>query len=811
MTLIQDVRYALRTLTKQPGFALVARLTLALGIGANTAIFGIVNAVVLRPLPYDQPDRVVLLWSHWINWTKTWVSQAEVADYQQHLRSLEHVSAFFNTSFNLTGAGEPLRVLAAQVQPEIFAALGARPLVGRVFTSEEDEPGREHVVILTEGLWRSQFGSDPSVVGKTIQLDAAPYTVVGVLPAALRLPLDYARRAVTQVWVPIALGPANPQERGNHGLNALGRLKPGVSLAQAQAEVDTLTRGFIERYPNMYDREFGLTLVDAPTEVFGGVRPALSVLLLAVGAVLLIACANVANLLLARSEARQKELAIRSVLGADRRRIVTQLLAESLVLSLGGGAAGTAVALGLTRALAALDPLRIPRVQDITLDGRVLLFTVSISILTGILFGIVPALQSAPADLQPVLKEGGRDSRTSAGWLRRGLVVAEVAASVALVAAAMLLARSFTRLLAVDAGFNPAHVLTLRTSLPTARYPDAASMVRAYADIGRRLRESPGVQSAGGVTGLPLATTRGDWSIVLEGDAPTRRLDRAADWQVVTPGYFEAMGTAVKAGRTFTDADRADTLPVIVINEAMAKRFWPGEHPIGRRLSMGRNDRWMTIVGIVSDVHHLGLDAVPRPEMYRPHAQFRYGGADAPAVSTITWVVRTSGDPRAATSYARAAVQGVDPNLGISDVVTMEDVLADSTSDRRLNLMLFALLGGLALALATVGVYGVVAYSVAQRTHEIGVRMAIGARPADVVRMVVEEGGRLALAGVAVGSLLAAAAARLIHGLLFDVSVMDPMTFVAAPVALLFIALLASYFPARRATRVDPMIALRGE
>jgi putative ABC transport system permease protein len=809
MTVLHDVRYALRALMKQPGFTLVAVLTLALGIGANTAIFGIVNAVLLRPLPYAEPDRVVLLWSHWINWTKTWVSQPELADYQQQLRSLEHVAGFFNTSFNLTGGGEPLRVLAAQVQPEIFAALGARPIVGRVFTAEEDTPGHEHVVLLTEGLWRSQFGSDPSIVGRSIQLDAVPYTVVGVLPAALRLPLDYATRTITQVWVPIALGPVDPNDRGNHGYNALGRLKPGVTLAQAQAEVDTLTRGFFDRFPGMYDNEFGLTLVTAPAEVFGNVRPALLVLLLAVGAVLLIACANVANLLLARSEMRQKELAIRTVLGASRRRIVMQLLAESLLLSLVGGAAGIAVAFALTRALAALDPLKIPRVQDIAIDPRVLAFTAAISIVTGLVFGIVPALQSSRADLQPMLKEGGRDSRVSSGWLRRGLVVAEVAASVALVAAALLLARSFTRLLAVDAGFNPAHVLTLRTSLPPARYQDGASMVRAYAEVGRRLRESPGVQSAGGVTGLPLATTRGDWSVVLEGDTPTARLGRAADWQVVTPGYFEAMGTAVKAGRTFTDADRADTLPVIVVNEAMAGRFWPGQNPIGRRLTMGRNDRWITVVGVVADVHHRGLDAAPRSEMYRPHTQFRYGGADAPAVSTLTWVVRTTGDPRAATSYARAAVQAVDHNLGISDVATMDQVLADSTSDRRLNLMLFALLGGLALALATVGVYGVVAYSVAQRTHEIGVRMAIGARPADVVRMIVRDGGRLALAGVAIGSALAAVAARLMRGLLFDVSASDPATFVAAPLALLAVALLASYVPARRATRIDPNEILR--
>jgi putative ABC transport system permease protein len=805
------MRYACRTLIKQPGFTLVALLTLALGIGANTAIFGIVNAVLLRPLPYSEPERVVLLWSHWINWTKTWVSQPELVDYQQQARSLEHVAAFSNTSFNLTGGGEPLRVRAAQVQPEIFAALGAQPIAGRVFTAEEDQPGHEHVVMLTEGLWRSQFGADPTIVGRTIQLDATAYTVVGVLPAALRLPLDYASRTFTQVWVPLALGPSDPQERGNHGLNALGRLLPGVALGAAQAEIDTLTRGFQQLYAQQYDREFGLTLVPAPLEVFGNVRPALFVLLLGVGAVLLIACANVANLLLARSEARQKELAIRVVLGAGRGRIVRQLLTESLLLSGLGGAAGIALAWGLTRGLIALDPLKIPRVQDIALDPRVLAFTAAISAITGVLFGIVPAVQSSRTDLQPVLKEGGRDARIASGWLRRVLVVGEVAAAVVLVAAAMLLARSFARLLDVDRGFNASHVLTLRTSLPSTTYADAASMVKAYTEVGRRLRESPGVQAAGAVTGLPLASTRGDWSVVLEGDTEAGRNGRASDWQVVTPGYFEALGTPLRAGRLFTDADRPDTQQVIVVNETMARTFWPGRNPLGRRLTMGRNDRWITVVGIVGDIHHRGLDQVPRPEMYRPHTQFRYGAANAPAVTTMTWAMRTVADPLAATSYARAAVGAVDASLGISDVATMEQVLSDSTSDRRLNMLLFVLLGGLALVLATVGVYGVVAYSVTQRTHEIGVRMAIGARPADVVRMVLGEGGRLAVAGVVLGSVIALAGARLIRGLLFEVSATDPLTFAAVATGLLCVALLASYIPARRATRVDPMIALRGE
>jgi putative ABC transport system permease protein len=608
---------------------------------------------------------------------------------------------------------------------------------------------------------------------------------------------------VNHLWVPLALGPTDPQDRGNHGFSALGRLKAGATLAQAQAEIDTLTRGYQQLYPNQYDPEFGLTLVTAPAEVFGDVRPALLVLLLAVGAVLLIACANVANLLLARSEARQKEIAIRVVLGAGRWQIVRQLLTESLVLSGAGGALGILLAWALTRGLVALDPLKIPRVQDITIDSRVLAFTAAVSVITGLIFGIVPALQSARADLQPVLKEGGRDSRVAAGWLRRVLVVSEIAASVVLVAAAMLLARSFTRLLDVDAGFDAARVLTLRTTLPPTQYADAKAMVLAYTKIGQRLRESPGVLAAGAVTGLPLATVRGDWGVVIEGDTTESRIGRAADWQLVTPGYFEAMGMKVRAGRALTDADRADTLRVIVINESMAKKYWPGQSPLGRRLTWGRNANWITVVGVVGDVHHRGLDADARPEMYRPYSQFPY------TQPTMTWALRTASDPLAATTYARAAIRAVDPGLGISDIATMEQVLADSTSDRRLNMVLFALLGGLALALAVVGVYGVVAYSVTQRTHEIGVRMAIGARPADVLRLVLGEGTRLAMAGVVCGSAIAVAGGRLIRGLLFNVSATDPLTFAAVAIGLLAVALIASYIPARRATRVDPMTALR--
>ena len=812
-TLLQDLRYAIRTLAKQPSFTLVALVTLALGIGANTAIFGIVNAVLLRPLPYHEPDRVVLLWSHWTNWTKTWVSEPELADYRQQARSLEHVAAFSSTSFNLTGGpgSEPVRVLAAQVQSEMFAALGAAPIAGRVFTADDDRPGHERVVLLTEGLWRSQFGSDPSIVGRTIDLDAAAYTVVGVLPAALRLPLDYASRTFTQIWVPLALGPVDPQERGNHGLHALGRLKPGVSLSQAQAEIDTITRGFQQQYSGNYDEAFGLTLVPAPLEVFGDVRPALLVLLLAVGAVLLIACANVANLLLARSEARQKELAVRLALGAGRHRIVRQLLTESMVLSAVGGAAGAALAYGLTQGLISLDPLKIPRVQDIALDGRVLAFTAAISLMTGVLFGIVPALQSSRTDLQSVLKEGGRDSRVATGWLRRALVVGEIAASVVLVAAAMLLARSFARLLDVDAGFNPAHVLTLRTSLPGATYGDSTAMVKAYTEVGRRLRESPGVQAAGAVTGLPLASTRGDWGIRIEGQSFDPREAVAADWQVVTPGYFEALGTPLRGGRTFTDADRADTLPVIVVNETMAKKFWPGAQAVGRRMTMGSNDRWITVVGVVADIHHRGLDMEPRPEMSPPARAVPVwgtrcgrgphddvGGAHG-GRSASGDELRARGDPRGGREARHLRRRDHGAGAGRFDVgsaaqhavVRAPGQPCARTGHRR--------------------VYGVVAYSVSQRTHEIGVRMAIGARPADVVRMMVREGGGLAVVGVGVGSVAALAGAQLIRGLLFEVSASDPLTFAGVAAGLFGVALLASYIPARRATRVNPMIALRGE
>jgi predicted permease len=806
--LLQDLERAVRGLLKQPGFTAVALLTLALGIGANTAIFGIVDAVLLRPLPYAEPDRVVMLWSHWINWKKTWLSEPEIADYRAQARSLENIAAFTYTPFNLNGAGDALRVRAASVQASIFPALGAKPILGRVFSAEEDTPGRNGVAVLAEGLWRSAFGADPAVVGRTIQLDGISREVIGVLPGSLRLPTDYGTRAAIDLWEPLALDTPDPNERGNHGLLALARLKPGVTLASAQAEMDGITRGFVRSYPDSYDREFGLSLVPASVEVSGDIRPALLLLLLAVGMVLLIACANVTNILLARSEARQKEVAIRAALGAGRGRIVRQFLTESLVLSCAGGAAGIAVALALMRALVAIDPLKIPRVTELGIDRHVLVFTALTSMACTALFGTLPALRASRASLLPVLKEGGRSDRASGGRLRQGLIVAEIAASLALVAAALLLTRSFSRLLAVNAGFDAAHVLTLRTSLPETSYRDGLLAASAFAEMGRRIRETPGVVAAGAVTGLPLATVRGYTAFQIE-SVPTQ--NAAADWQVVTPGYFEALGTPIRGGRSFTDADRPDTLPAVIINEVMARRFFAGRNPVGQRIAIGMNRGWLTIVGVVADVHHRGLDAVPRPELYRPHQQFRFGGPGGRPVSALTWVIRTTADPMSAVGYARSAIRAVDPQLGVSEVATMEEVLSDSTSDRRLDMVLFLLLGGLASALATVGVYGVLAYSVSQRTHEIGVRMAIGAARGDVLRMVLGQGAKLAAAGVAVGLVAALAAARLIRSLLFQVAPVDPATFAVAAAAVILVTLAASYVPARRATAVSPMNALRGE
>ncbi len=806
-----DLSYAARALTKQAGFALIVVGTLALGIGANTAIFSVVDGVLLRPLPYPEPDRVVSLWSHWSGWRKTWVSEPELADYQSQASSLEDVGGYQYAALNVTGAGEPIRVQAATVQAAVFAALGARPMLGRLFGPDLDRPGQAHVVVLNESLWRSRFGADPNVVGRTLSLDGVPHTVLGVLPAAMRLPLDYGTRTPTLLWIPLALGPPDPSDRGNHGLYAIGRLRAGASLTRAQAEVDTLTAGMRRRFPNQYDPEFGLTLVSAPADVFGGVKTGLLLLLGAVGAVLLVACANVTNLLLARSEARRKEIALRTALGAGRLRLVRQVLTESLLLAALGGLAGLAVGAGVMRLLVSLDPLKIPRVADVALDGRVLAFTALVALAAAILSGVAPALQASRSDPQAALKEGGRESAPASGRLRHALVVGEIALSVVLVVAALLLTRSFARLLHVDVGFDSAHVLTFRTSLPEARYPDAVGMVAAFRDIGRELRAIPQVQAAGAIAGLPLASTRGDWGIQIEGRPPQRRMVDAADWQVVTPGYFEALGVALEGGRMLTDADTADSLPVIVVNQAMARKYWPGDDPIGRRLTMGRNNRWLTIVGVVADVRQRGLDAAPRPEMYRPQTQFRHGGPEAPAASAMTWVLRTTGDPSATATYARAAVHRVDASLGLSEVMPMSQVVADSTSDRRIDLLLFGLLGGLALALAAGGVYGVVAYSVSRRTHEIGVRMAVGASAGDVRWMVLSQGLAMGAIGVGIGMLLALGTTRLLRGLLFEVRPDDPATFAVVAAALVAVAALASYLPAVRATRVDPAVALRGE
>jgi putative ABC transport system permease protein len=802
--LLHDLRYALRTLSSQRLFTAAAVLTLALGIGANTALFAVIDAVLLRPLPYRDAARVVVLWSHWTGWKKTWLSEPELADYRREMTSFDAVAGFSFAELNLTAGGDSIRIRACRAQAEIFQVLGIGLIAGRAFTGQEDQPARANVAVLSEHLWKSHFGGDPGAIGRRIQLDGSSYDVIGVIGGDVRLPTDYAARLSTDIWLPAALGTPDPSDRDNHGLFAVARLKPGATLTAAQAEINRLTTKFIGEWPRLYEPDFGVTLVPAPKQVFGDVAAALMVLLLAVGAVLLIACANVTNLLLTRAEWRQKEFAIRAALGADRSRIVRQLVTEALVLSLTGAIAGAILAVGLIRIFVAIDPVRIPRALDVAPDERVLASAAALAIACTLLVGLLPAWRAGRGAVQTALSLGGRWDHAARAGVGRSLLAGQMAASVALVAVALLLTRSFARLIDVDPGFDAAHVLTFRTSLPDDAYRDGAAVVRASAEIRRRLTDVAGAIAVGGVTGLPLATVRGDTSLRIENQPAVRG---SADWQVVTPGYFEALKTPLRAGRLFTDADQSNTTAVAVVNNALVRTYFSGRSPVGRRIALGLDRGWCTIVGVVADVHHRGLDAPPRAEAYRPHAQFRFGGAQGRAVTALTWALRSIGDPLALAASARTAVRAVDPDLGVSDVRTLQEVLNDSTSDRRLDAVLANLFGILAVVLTSVGVYGVVAYTVSRRTKEIGLRLAVGARTADVWRMLVVEIGRLAAVGISIGAAIAFTAGRLVRSLLFEADG-DVWAVTTAAIVVGAVCVVTAVAAGRRATAIDPATAL---
>ena len=806
--MFQDLRYGVRMLLKQPGFTLIAALTLALGIGANTAIFSIVNAVLLRPLPYTDPERLVQVWefNRPQHNPRSSVAPANFLDWRAQNHVFERIAAINPfPSFNLTGSQGPERVQAARISADFFPLFGVTPMLGRYFLPDEEQAGRNRVVVVSHGLWQRRYGSDPQLIGQSVSLNGNSFTVVGVLPPDFRFP-----RGEFDLVIPLALEGWEAVARGTHPLHVYARLKAGVTLRQAQEEMGAIARRLEEQYPNTNTGK-AITLVPLHEQLTDQVRLALKVLLGAVGFVLLIACANVANLLLARSLARQKEFSVRLALGAGRGRLIRQLLTESVLLAGVGGIAGLLLALWSRQILVTLltGANLIPRWIEIKIDGRVLIFTLVATLVTGLVFGVAPALAAMKADLNEALKEGGRKAtsgRRDQG-LRHALVVSEIALAMMLLVGAGLMIQSFWRLLKVDPGFQPENVLTVDLSLPTARYPQGYQVSQFYDRLLHRIASLPGVRSVGGAAYLPFSGARNAWSFDIEGQPPLPADRVEAEWRPVTPGYFRTMGVPLSRGRDFTEQDVDGSPGVVIINEAMARLYWPGEDPLGRRLKLQdeRKKVWHTVVGVVKDVRHLGPASEPKPEMYFPYSQLIYPWYP------MTVVIRTESDPMRLAPAVRQAVLELDQEQPVYNIRTLEELFAKSVAPTRLHLVLFGIFAAVALILAVSGLYGVMNYSVAQRRHEIGIRMALGAQAGDVLRLVVGQGMGTTVVGVALGLVGAYAVTRLMSSLLFGVSATDPVTFTVVSAVLSTAALVACWIPARRAAKVDPMVALRHE
>ena len=807
-TLWQDVKYGARMLAKSRGFTVVAVLTLALGIGANSAIFSVVNTVLLRPLPYPEPDRLVWL-SEWSQQVPNMsISMANFNDWRQMNTVFESMVAYRTDDVILTGQGEPERLQMRQVTAGLFPTLKVQPLLGRPFTPEEDKVGAERVVLLGEGFWARRFGRDPNVLGKALMLDGESYTVIGVLSAASLHSTQREFDLFASLWrLEDRLG--GPANRGNHpGIYAYARLKPGVTVEQAQSEMKSIAQRLAQQYP---DSNTGTSVVvqgllDAIVE---DVRPGLLMLLAAVAFVLLIACANVANLLLARAAERQKEVAVRAALGAGRWRLIRQLLTESVLLAACGGALGLLLAVWGVDALVSAAPANVPRIEEVALDGRVLAFTFVLSLLTGIFFGIFPALHVASADLHETLKEGGRTGTAGMGRrrLRNGLVVAEVAVSLVLLVCAGLMVKSLYNVLNADPGFDPEGVLVAIVSLPQTKYDNEEKVRQFHQQVLEKLKALPGVEFAGST--LPLL---GNWQTRyrIEGrPEPKPGEGKATDIARVSPDYFRAIGTRLIRGRYFTEQDNEKAPRVCIIDETMANVEWPGEDPVGKRMVLGgpaapgQQIEWMTVMGIVAHTKNYGVDQQSRVETYIPAAQRPIG--------FMVLVLRTKQDPASLTSGVRAAVLSVDPDVPIYGARPLESLVSDNVAPRRLSALLLGAFAALAVLLAAVGIYGVMSYSVTQRSHEIGIRMALGAQPGDVFRLVLGNGLVLMAIGVALGTGIAIYAARFLRAMLFQVPAHDVPTFFSIPLVLATVGLLACWMPARRATRVDPIITLRYE
>ena len=806
-TLIQDLRYGLRMLAKNPGFTAVAVLTLALGIGANTAIFSVVNAVLLRPLPYPDSDRLVQVWSTnpRTNRWGDWVSYPNFVDWREQNKVFENIATYRTWVVNITGGDHPEALRVALVSSSLFSVLHTQPMFGRSFLPEEDHAHRNRVVIVSYGLWQGRFGSDPGLIGKTVQIESQSHTVAGIMPPGFDFPESEAAYGSFDAWIPLGLDPGQ-DSRGSNNYRAVARLKPGISIEQAQANMEAIARSLAERYPE--DRNLGVRVAGLQENVAKQVRPALRVLLGAIGLVLLIACANVANLLLARGATRQREAAIRQALGASRGRMIRQLLAENTPLALLGGVVGLLFAFQGVQLLVGWGP-NIPRLHETTIDPRVLAFTLMLSLAAGLIFSIVPALKGSKIDLHDTLKESGSRSTMGVGRgrTRSVLVVAEMALALMLLISAGLLIRSFLRLEDVDLGFSPDRALTAMILLPRSKYTEPHKQAAFFKAVVDRIEALPGVDSAGGSESVPLVSNNSG-GVRIEGRPEPRPggLWIQAERAKITPDYFRAMGIRLLRGRTFTWADNENALAVAIIDEAAAQLYWPNEDPIGKQLSVDEDPRhlvWRQVVGIVRTVRHDGLQSKPRPGVYIPLLQ-------SPTPFMIV-AVRTRVDPGTLSAAIRREVMGVDKDQPIFHIQTMEQVVSDSVANRRFQMTLLAIFAALALCLAAIGIYGVISYSVSQRTHEIGIRVALGAEQHDVLKLVVGQGMLLTLTGIAIGLLGAFAVTRALSSLLYGIRPIDPVTFAAVSLLLAIVALLASYIPARRATKVDPMVALRYE
>jgi predicted permease len=802
----QDLRYAGRIQLKNLGFTLVAVIALALGIGANTAIFSVVNSVLLRPLPYKDPEQLVMVWedASKFGYPRDTPAAANYVDWRDQNTVFEGMAAIADESFNLTGAGEPERLEGRRVSANLFPLLGVDAHIGRTFTSGEDQPGSNKVTLLSYALWQRRFGGDNSIVGKPVNLNGEIYTVVGVMPARFEFPTSD-----DQLWVPIALTSEDAANRNRHYLQVLARLKTGVSLQQAQTEMHTIAARLQQQYPDS-NTDLGAAVTSLHEHLVGDMRPALLILLGAVGLVLLIACANVANLLLARAAVRQKEIAVRVALGARRGRLIRQFLTESVLLSTIGGVIGLGIAYGGLVLLKSFIPENISQAGQISLDPKVLGFTFLISLATGLIFGLAPAIQAARFNQTETLKEGGRDSATgSSGKRVRGLLVmAEVAVSLVLLIGAGLLINSFLRLRNVDPGFRADNLLTMRVVLPEPKYEDFERRTAFYSELVQRVQSVAGVKSAAVTTNLPLYRQGNSIGVTVEGQPPLPPGQKnIVVTRIISPGYFDTMSIPLLKGRQFTDQDTVTTPGVVVINETMARRYWPGEDAIGKRIGAGTVERpedWIQVIGVVKDVHQFELTADPRPQMYLPYRQM---GFFAPE----DLVVKTEVDPASLAATVRKTVWEVDKDQPVSNIRTMEEILLDSIARQRFSMLLLAIFAGVALILAAVGIYGVMSYSVAQRTHEIGIRMALGAQTSAVLKLAVGYGLKLVVAGIIIGLIAAFALTRVMATLLFGVTATDPTTFTLISLLLICVAAIASYIPARRATKVDPIIALRYE